>query len=219
MQRPIFITGIGTDVGKTIISAIVTEALHAHYWKPVQAGFTDGTDAEKISSLISNKPGIVHDELYRLSTPVSPHIAATADGISIDSENILTTARSIMATAHPAPLVIEGAGGLLVPLAEGFLVGDMISQLNARVILVSRNYLGSINHSLLTAASCKYQNLDVRGWIFNDNYLNYEADIVRWSGYPSIGSVPSLALIDKASVSLQAERLRYSLCEKLGVTQ
>ena len=215
MNHPIFITGIGTDIGKTLIAAIVTEALAADYWKPVQAGLKDGTDAELIKQLLTNKHSVVHDELYRLRTPASPHIAARMDGILIKADMLIQTAQSLISLATPRQLVIEGAGGLLVPLADGFMVADIIKEMKARVILVSRNYLGSINHSLLTASYCKNMGLDVMGWIFNDDYLNYEAEIVNWSGYPSMGSVPHLAVIDQASVYKQAMRLQNSLIDKL----
>lgn len=216
MNSPIFITGIGTNVGKTLISAIVTEALVADYWKPVQAGFAEGTDAELVKQLVTNKVSVIHDELYRLHTPASPHIAARQEGIIIDGDSIIQTAQSLMLLASPRQLVIEGAGGLLVPLADGLMVADIVKQLQAKLILVSRNYLGSINHSLLTAAYCKNMGLDVLGWIFNDNYLSYEEEIVKWSGYPSMGSVPNLALINSASVTEQAIRLQKSLTDKLN---
>jgi len=216
MASPIFITGIGTDIGKTLVSAIVAEALGADYWKPVQAGFAEGTDAAYVKQLLSNKESVVHDELYRLHTPASPHIAARKDGITITAETILLKARYILESANPKPLIIEGAGGLLVPLSDELMVADLISRLKAKVILVSRNYLGSINHSLLTAAYCQSRKLDVLGWIFNDDYLSYEEEIVQWSGYPSIGSIPNIAVIDKASVRTQAIGLQTALKDKLN---
>src|SRR6478735_12273229 len=190
LNRPIFITGIGTGVGKTLVSAIVTEALGADYWKPVQAGFEDGTDTIAVKELLSNPQSIVHDELYKLKTPASPHIAARIDGITINNTSIQEKATTILQQIGSKPLVIEGAGGLLVPLTETEMVADLITLLNAKVILVSRNYLGSINHSLLTAAYCRSKGIDVAGWIFNDDYMNYETEIVKWSGYPSLGSIP-----------------------------
>lgn len=215
MNRPIFITGIGTNVGKTLISAIVTEALAADYWKPVQAGFANGTDAELVKQLLTNTVSVIHDELYRLHTPASPHIAAREDGMRIDGGSIVQKTQSLMLLSNPRPLVIEGAGGLLVPLANNLMVSDIIKQLQAKVILVSRNYLGSINHSLLTAAYCKNMGIDVLGWIFNDDYLSYEEEIVSWSGYPAIGSVPNLSMINRVSVYEQALRLQKSLTDKL----
>jgi dethiobiotin synthetase len=212
---PIFITGIGTNVGKTLVAAIVAEALRADYWKPVQAGFADGTDAGWVKDALTNTVSVVHADTYRLHTPSSPHIAAAIDGITIDANTLIQTAQSLITRAAPRPLVIEGAGGLLVPLAHGLFVADIIKQLHAKVILVSRNYLGSINHSLLTAAYCRNEGLDVLGWIFNDEYLAYEEEIAGWSGYPSLGSIPKLALTDRAAVYEQAARLRPSLLQQL----
>lgn len=211
MNNIYFISGIGTDVGKTIVSAILTESLEADYWKPIQAGFTDGTDAESIRSLLTNTTSVVHTELYLLKTPASPHIAAKLDGVSIDLGRIKLKANEIANQCYPRKLIIEGAGGLMVPLSKDTFVFDLIKSLNAKVILVSRNYLGSINHSLLTAAVCKEKGLYVAGWIFNDDYMNYESEIVEWSGYPSLGSIKAIHIIDKEEVKLQADKLRETL--------
>ena len=215
MERPLFITGIGTDVGKTLISAILTEALEADYWKPVQAGYEQGTDADRVGQLLSNSRSVVHEEAYKLNTPASPHIAARIDGVEIDGSLIKEQAGSILQTTQGRPLIIEGAGGLLVPLSKDLMVADLIKILNARVILVSRNYLGSINHSLLTASHCRAKGLDVAGWIFTDDYLQYESEIVSWSGYPSLGAVPKLETINRSIIKEQADRLRPVLLEKL----
>jgi dethiobiotin synthetase len=208
---PLFITGIGTDVGKTLVAAVVTQALGADYWKPVQAGFAGGTDAEWVRSMVSGPHTVIHDEVYRLHTPASPHIAARKDGIVIDGSLITEQARAIQARAGARPLVIEGAGGLLVPLNDTWFVADLIKPIGARVILVSRNYLGSINHSLLTAACCREKGLDVAGWIFNDDYLSYEHEIVSWSGYPSLGSIPKMEKIDREVIREQASRISDQL--------
>ena len=208
----IFVTGIGTGIGKTVVSAILTEALEADYWKPIQAGFEDGTDALQVSSLISNTKTIIHPEVYKLQMPASPHIAAREEGIEINLKKIVDN------SPYP-PLgdggLVEGAGGLLVPLNENEFVIDLMVQLGARVILVSRNYLGSINHSLMTAAICKQRNIEVIGWIFNDQYLDYEEEIVRWTGYPKIASIPLAEKIDKAFVLKQAELVREGLFKYL----
>jgi len=227
-MNTIFITGTGTDVGKTVAAAIVTEALEADYWKPVQAGFDEGTDSTFIQSIISNKKTIIHPETYKLKLPASPHIAAREEGIKISLDEIYADYLKIVNgqwpivnkeqadTTHHSPLtihnlIIEGAGGLLVPLNENEFVLDLIKKLNAKVILVSRNYLGSINHSLLTASVCKANNIDVLGWIFNDQYMNYENDIVQWSGYPKIASLPFLTKINPAFIKEQAYIIKQSL--------
>ena len=213
-MKPIFITGIGTGIGKTVVSAIVTEALQADYWKPVQAGFDEGTDAQTVRDLLSNHKTIIHKEVYKLKLPASPHIAAKEEDVKIDLETIYQS--YIQFATHDSQLtIIEGAGGLLVPLNEREFVLDLIKILDARVILVSRNYLGSINHSLLTARVCKATNIDVIGWIFNDQYMHYEEEIVGWSGYPKIASLPATDLITKQFVQEQASHLKESLRKRL----
>jgi dethiobiotin synthetase len=208
-QAPIFITGIGTDVGKTIVAAILTEALQADYWKPVQAGFSDGTDMLRIKDLLSNDKSVIHPEVYKFSLPASPHIAARNENIRIDVT--LIAEKFFQLPVCNSALVIEGAGGLMVPLNENEFVIDLIKKLNARVILVSRNYLGSINHSLLTAAVCKQNGVHVTGWIFNDQYLSYEDEIVSWTGFPKIYSIPFATEVSKEFVKTEAAKIRASL--------
>ena len=227
----IFITGIGTGIGKTVVSAIVTEALQADYWKPIQAGFDEGTDAELVKSLISNTKTTIHPEVYKLKMPASPHIAARAEGVEIsiplivnrqpladdssDLQRLTVDGKRLTDSGQRSSvngkLIIEGAGGIMVPLNEKEFVIDLIEQLKAKVILVSRNYLGSINHSLLTASICKQRGIDVIGWIFNDQYLDYENEIVEWSGYPKIASIPFVEKVDKAFVLEQAVMLKEAL--------
>jgi dethiobiotin synthetase len=223
-MNTIFVTGIGTDVGKTVASAILCEALEADYWKPVQAGFDDGTDAMLLKSLITNKKTIVHPETYKLKLASSPHIAARKEGIKIDLNKIVedyneivnrqssivddSTENSKLKTEN---LVIEGAGGLMVPLNDNEFITDLIKKLNAKVILVSKNYLGSINHSLLTASVCKQNNLDVLGWMFNEDFMNYEEEIEAWSGYTKIATVPTCEHINAMFVQQQAMLIKHSL--------
>jgi len=199
-MRPIFITGVGTDVGKTVVAAIVTEALGAIYWKPVQAGYDQGTDTEWVAERLSDPR--TFPEAYKLALPASPHIAAREEGVVISLDKI--------AEKMPLdrPLVIEGAGGLLVPLNEEAFILDLIQRLDARVILVSRNYLGSINHSLLTAAVCKAHGLDVAGWIFNGEPSGYEQEIEKWSGIRRIASIPQTGNPDREFVAREAKRIQ-----------
>lgn len=214
MDQPIFITGIGTGVGKTIVSAIVAEALEADYWKPVQAGFDEGTDAELVKALLTNTRSVVHYEVYKLKLPASPHIAAREENTAIDLDRITETYHKIkesQVSNQKSPIIIEGAGGLLVPLNENELIIDLVKKLNAKVILVSRNYLGSINHSLLTAAVCKQHSIDLMGWVFNDQYMQYEEEIVQWSGYKKLGAISFAKTIDKAFIKSEAGRIRLSL--------
>lgn len=217
MSQAIFITGIGTGIGKTVVSAIVTEALEAAYWKPVQAGYEDGTDTQWVQQSLSNVQAAIYPELYKLKLPASPHIAAREENIRIDLHAIKDRYEEILANLNSGPqapdsrLIIEGAGGLLVPLNEKELVADLIHTLQAKVIIVSRNYLGSINHSLMTAETCKQYKLDVAGWIFNDQFMDYEEEIVQWSGFPAIGSIPFEENPGKKFILSQASLLKDAL--------
>ncbi len=206
-MRPIFITGIGTDIGKTVVSAIVTQALHASYWKPIQAGFENGTDAQIVDSLTDGAVN-TFPEMYMLKMPASPHIAAHAENIEI---SIDTIHKKYLEIDSNNLLVIEGAGGLLVPLNEHETVADLILAIDAIVILVSRNYLGSINHSLLTADVCKSKGITVAGWVFTDSYLNYEADIVRRTDIPLIGSIPFTQAMHQSFIIAQAAVIKDKL--------
>lgn len=233
MEPAVFITGIGTGVGKTVVAAIVAEALRGRYWKPVQAGYDNGTDTEWVAGMLSTGTAAVYPEAYRLKMAASPHIAAREKHVRIDLQVIKDRLEEIQSAVNSqqsaadsrqsdisankglptayCPLIIEGAGGLLVPLNETEFVADLIQRLNARVLLVSRNYLGSINHSLMTAEACKQYKLDVIGWIFNDQYMAYEEEIVHWSGFPKIASIPFAVRPDRQFVQQEAERIRESL--------
>lgn len=208
-NNKIFITGIGTGIGKTLASAVVTQALQANYCKPIQAGIENPTDSQFVENLISNNHSKVVPELYKLQLPASPHIAAKNENIEIDIKKIIEYINQI--SNFQQALVIEGAGGILVPINSTHFMIDVIKQLNASVILVSKNYLGSINHSLLTAAICQQHNINVLGWIFNDNYLNYENEIVAWSGYKKLLSIPYCNNIDKNFIATQANNFLKNL--------
>jgi len=201
----IFVSGIGTGIGKTVVSAIVADALEADYWKPVQAGLSL-TDSEWIRKYRFHKHCVVHKEVYKLKLAASPHIAARDEGINITIKEICERSGQI-----PGDLIIEGPGGLLVPLNEKEFVIDLIKNIGAKLLLVSRNYLGSINHSLLTARICKSENIDVLGWVFNDQYLDYEQEIVEWSGFPRVYSVPRAENMDTGFLKIHAERLKHQL--------
>ncbi|MGB8190919.1 MAG: dethiobiotin synthase [Chitinophagaceae bacterium] len=208
-MKPIFVTGIGTGIGKTVISAILTEALQADYWKPVQAGFALGTDSLQVKSLVSHPKSRTWPETYKLSMPAAPHLAAQTEGKTINLNTIFEHYSSISKASNL--LVIEGAGGLMVPLNDKEFMHDLISRLDARVIIVSRNYLGSINHSLLTSSACRSFGLDVIGWIFNDQYLDYEAEIAKWSGYPVLASIPHADQLNKDFILKQAAAVAPAL--------
>jgi dethiobiotin synthetase len=207
MSQPIFITGIGTGVGKTLAAAIVTEALRGDYWKPIQAGIADGTDTQWVAERL--ELGRVLPEIHRLQMPASPHIAAREEGKELNLDQLLEAYHALPKSGRP--LIIEGAGGLMVPLNDRFFIADFIKALQAKVLIVSRNYLGSINHSLLTVMAAKQYQLDVAGWLFNDQYLDYEGEIIAWTGLPALGSIPFSDTPDRKFVQTQASRLRSSL--------
>ena len=153
-----FVTAIGTNSGKTFISSILCEALEADYWKPIQAGLPK--DSERVAQLVSNTKTKIHSERHLLKTPASPHAAARLDGIQINLTDF-----KIPQTSNS--LIIEGAGGCLVPINEKNFVVDLAEQFKTEIILVANLYLGSINHSLLTAFLLQQRKLKVKGIVFN----------------------------------------------------
>jgi len=205
MYKRIFITGIGTGVGKTLTAACVTEGLQADYWKPVQTGLEDGTDTETVRSLLSNRVSVCHKEVYCLREPASPHLAARLEQTRVEVEPILQQVEAV----QPADrwLVIEGAGGLMVPLNEEVFTLELIARLQAQVIIVAQNYLGSINHSLLTARVLQHSGIPVLGWIFSGDYHTNEDEVVQWSGFPKLGRIPQAAQVDRAFVKAAGSHL------------
>jgi dethiobiotin synthetase len=194
LNRPIFVTGIGTGIGKTIVSAVLVEKLKADYWKPIQSGSLDDSDTNTVRGLVTNTTSFFHPEAYRLSQPFSPHKSAAIDHITIDPEKIILPATN-------NTLIIEGAGGLMVPLNNGYLIIDLIKQLSAEVILVSQNYLGSINHTLLSIYALQQYNIPVKGIIFNGNKDIYSKEfILTHSGLEELGHIPEYNIIDKKTI-------------------
>ncbi len=200
----LFITGIGTDVGKTVASAIVTQALEADYWKPVQAGDLDHSDTHKVKAQVLNSKSQFHPNAYALHTPASPHLAAALDGITIDLKAI----KEPQTKNH---LVIEGAGGVLVPLNDADCVIDLI-QKDYKVIVVSRHYLGSINHTLLTIEALKSRNINVAGIIFSgDENKATEAIILNKTGVTLIGRIDNEPYFDATVVAYYADKFRDTI--------
>lgn len=192
--KSLFVTGIGTGIGKTIVSAVLTEKLKADYWKPVQSGDLDDSDTLKVKSLISNDSSVFFPETYRLTQPYSPHKSAAIDGIEIDLEKFILPDTD-------NNLIVEGAGGLMVPLNDQFLMIDLIKKLNISVVLVSQNYLGSINHTLLSVAILKQYDIDIAGIIFNGKTdTNSESYILQYTGVNLLGRLPEMEVITKAAI-------------------
>ncbi|MEQ9423057.1 MAG: dethiobiotin synthase [Cyclobacteriaceae bacterium] len=195
-----FVTAIGTDSGKTLVSAIVTEALQADYWKPVQAG--EPRDTATVQSLITNSRSRFHPESYMLHTPASPHAAAKIDRVEIRLDDI----KPPETENH---LVVEGAGGLLVPLNNNDCIIDLIRHLDMEVILVSNLYLGSINHTLLSCEALSNRNINVKGIIFNGPSNSESEDIIlNKSTYPQLLKIDQLPEVNKDVVANLAAKLR-----------
>lgn len=201
MKKQFIVAGIGTEIGKTFISSVLVEALQADYWKPIQSGGLDFSDTDTVKSLVSVSNNTFFPEAYRLNEPLSPHAAAALDGITIELSKIQlpVTERN---------LIVELAGGLMVPLNDNDLVIDMVQQLNLPVILVSKNYLGSINHTLLSIESLRSRNIPVEGIIFNGiSNASTEHFILNYTKLKCLGRIPTQAEIDKPAVRKLADSL------------
>lgn len=194
-MKRIFLTGIGTEVGKTVISSILVEKFKLDYWKPVQAGELDYSDSMKVREWVENDKSVFHEERYRLNTPASPHYAAEEDKVRIklDDFNCPETENN---------LLIEGAGGLMVPLNyNGDLIIDLIPKVADSVILVSRNYLGSINHTMLSIEVLQNRGVEIEGVIFNGEANPATEEIIlKKYGLKCLGKVPLLSKIDSSKI-------------------
>jgi dethiobiotin synthetase len=204
MKETFFITGISTDVGKTIVSAIIAEALEADYWKPIQAGDLEHSDTHKVKGLISNSKTKFHESIYNLNTPMSPHASAEIDNTKI-------SVSKIKRPNTRNTLVIEGAGGVLVPLNDRETVIDLILTTD-KVIVVSRHELGSINHTLLTVEALKQRKLDLFGIVFSgDEHPSTERIISKMTGIPIIGRIDKEPYFDKNVIVAYAEKFKDEL--------
>ena len=195
-----FITAIHTDSGKTLVSAILTEMLEANYWKPIQSG--EPRDTESVMNLVSNSSSQFFKEAYLLNTPASPHASAKIDGVEIDLNKI-----------HPPvsnkDLIIEGAGGVLVPLNDKDMVIDIAARIPCEVILVSNLYLGNINHTLLTYELLKAKGLKIKGLIFNgESNPESERIIELYTGLKVLLRIKQEEMIDQAVVRKYADQLK-----------
>jgi dethiobiotin synthetase len=208
MKNKIYITGIGTDVGKTVVAAIITKALEATYFKPIQCGIENGTDKDWVKKITHCN---VEDELYVLQLPASPHLAAKAENVFIDKDIIATYIEK-----SNKSLITEGAGGLLVPINNHETFLDIIKTHPLPTIVVSRNYLGSINHSLLTAALLQQNGIHKVAWVFNDTFMDYEEDIIKRTGFTSLGHLDLEENITTEWIVTQAEKIKPTLLQWLS---
>ena len=203
-KKTVVLSGIGTDVGKTVVSAIVCEALQSYYWKPVQAGDLENSDSIKVDRLTSNTT--ILEEKFRLKTPMSPHAAADIDGISISIDDFVVP-------KVDGNLIIEGAGGLMVPVNnEGVTYLDVFEKWKLPVILVSRHYLGSINHTLLSIDALNNRQIPIEGIIFvGDEHPTTEEIILKSTGVRMIARIPLVDEITPAFVREQAAKIKENL--------
>ncbi len=201
----LLIAGIGTDIGKTVVSAMVCKALNAQYWKPIQCGGLDNTDADFVKKYAPNTTII--PERYKLLTPCSPHEAANIEGISISLSDF-----EMPITAQN--LVIEMAGGLLVPINESNTMLDIFKDKALEVILVSRHYLGSINHTLLSVELLKQRGFKLKGIVFiGDDLFNSEGIIMQQTGIFNFSHLPDVEIIDQAFIDEYAEYFKMWLTD------
>lgn len=200
MQKKYFITGIGTDVGKTVVSAIITEALQADYWKPIQAGDLDFSDTHKVQALVSNTTSVFHPNSYALKTPMSPHASAAIDDVTINITNIVPPKTE----NH---LVIEGAGGLLVPINDTQTIADLIQE-DYHVIVVSRHYLGSINHTLMTLKLLEQMKCDVSILFNGPEHPTTETIIKKMGNVNVLGRIDEEATLNKEVIKKYAKKFQ-----------
>ena len=195
MSWTFIVTGTDTDIGKTVCAAGLTRALGATYWKPVQAGLDDGSDRERVAALAGPRARIL-PEAYRLSTPCSPHRAAELDGVTID--------RAALALPEvEGPLVVEGAGGALVPVTRTLLYADLFAAWRAPVVIVARTGLGTINHSLLTIEALRSRGISIHGMAFvGAAEEDSENTICAIGGVRRLGRLPMLESLDADSLAL-----------------
>lgn len=186
MTHRIVVTGTDTDIGKTVFAAALTGALDGCYWKPVQAGMDEGGDSATVARLAGLPPERILPEAYRLATPCSPHLAATINGVTIDPQ-------ALTPPACDRPLVIEGAGGALVPLTPSWLYADQFARWGAPIVVVARTALGTINHSLLTIEALRARRLSILGVAFvGDPVEDSEATICAIGKVRRLGRLPRL---------------------------
>jgi len=188
------ITGTGTGIGKTVFSAGLVGALGAHYWKPVQAGLTGETDSEAVARLSGVPLAHILPEAYRLTLAASPHLAAEAEGIIISAD--------ALAPPHVSPLIVEGAGGVLVPITRTFLSADLFAHWQIPVIVVCTTRLGTISHSLSAIEALRARNVPIHGLSFvGDAHADNEAIIPALSGVRRLGRLPGLYPLEPESLA------------------
>jgi dethiobiotin synthetase len=197
-MKPLIVTGTDTGVGKTVVSAMLTLALNGIYWKPIQSGIQNGTDTKRVAALTRLSEGHFRPEGYLLKEPLSPHRAAELDGVEIDPGN-LQLPNDI---APGRSLIVEGAGGVLVPVTRAMLQIELFTRWRAPVVLVARTQLGTINHTLLSLEALRSRSIAVRGVVFvGDAMEDTERTIVTLGRTKSLGGLPYLKALDAESLT------------------
>ena len=206
VERGIIVAGIGTEVGKTIVSAILCEVLGARYWKPIASGSDDGpAESVAVARLLKDGDQRIFSERYLLRRSLSPHIAAALEGVEVSLEEFSLP-------VCDCPLVVELAGGVMVPLNDRATNLDLTKRLGLPVVVVSRHYLGSINHTLLTLFALRAHNIPVKGVVFNGEELPDTERIIATMGEVSvIGRVPSFGEVSQGSISAFASSCGWSV--------
>lgn len=203
-MRKIFVTGIGTDVGKTVVASVLAEALQADYWKPVQTGSFFSTDTAKVQKWVSNPVSKFHPEGYLLKQYMSPHAAAELEGIDIGLADLK------LPDTSNTTLIMEGAGGLMVPLNRKEFMVDMIKKFDAEVVLVIQNYLGSINHSLLSIDQLKSRGLKILGIVYNGAPHQLSEDIILdYGGLKVLGRINKEKDLNSEVIVRYAKEFEY----------
>jgi dethiobiotin synthetase len=204
-----FITGTDTNVGKTVVSAIFMAGLDADYWKPIQSGTTDGTDSEWIQQVTGFTADRFIPERYRLSAPLSPHAAADIDKVHIDLDEIFLpdTHRSVIDQEFSPPMIVEGAGGIMVPLNDKDFMVDLIKKLRLPTIVVARSSLGTINHTVLTVNKLREEGVHVLGVIMNGlrNEVNRKA-IEHYAQVKVLAEIEQISALSKTALESAFER-------------
>jgi len=201
-ENQYIIAGIGTEIGKTVVSAILTKALNASYWKPVQSGNREDGDAYHVRKWVNNENLTIFPSTYELSQPLSPHTAAEIDGVEIDLEKF-------QLPQSETALIIELAGGIMVPLNSKQTNLDLIKKFKLPIILVSKNYLGSINHTLLTFELLKAHHIPIKGIIFNGpSNPTGEAFIENHTRLPILLRIKQEEIIHPEIINQYAEQIQ-----------
>ncbi len=224
----LFVTGIGTNVGKTVVSAILTEALQADYWKPIQSGTIEGMDSETVRNLISNSKTVIHPETYLLKEPLSPHFAAKLEDVEIDLGKIIEHGTQITqidklnndeksvsyhnTQRHQRSIIIEGAGGLLVPINKSQYVIEIAKKIDCEIIVVISNYLGCINHSLLSIDYLLRNNFKIHSLVFNGEFeREVKEAIMNYTPNCRIIDIPTIETLSKELISPVAANVKQQM--------